>query len=110
MGTVLLWSLRLMAWVGFAVWVDAPIPPCPVPGHKWGAIVHNNKVQWLAMFKDTINNHIKYVWFSNSSSFKGKSDKKKFEKARELKVRRCCKCNASSPLSLCLLLCVLIWW
>lgn len=37
------------------------------------------------MFHDPISNHNKYVWFANSSSFKGKSDRKKFETARELK-------------------------
>lgn len=65
---------------------DAPVPPCPVPGHRWGQIVHNNQVQWLAMFPDTINQETKYVFFSNSSSFKGRSDWRKFETARQLKV------------------------
>jgi hypothetical protein len=63
----------------------APVPPCPLPGHKWGEIVHNHAVQWLAMFHDPISNHNKYVWFASSSSLKGKSDFKKFETARKLK-------------------------
>lgn len=37
------------------------------------------------MFHDPISKHNKYVWFANSSSFKGKSDFKKFETARKLK-------------------------
>lgn len=37
------------------------------------------------MFKDPILNHVKYVWFAAASSFKGKSDYEKFEKARKLK-------------------------
>lgn len=63
---------------------DAPIPPAP-PGHKWGEIRHDNTVTWLAMWKENIMNSVKYVRFSQNSSFKGMSDFKKFEKARELK-------------------------
>jgi len=63
---------------------DAPKPPCPVPGHKWGDIKHDPKVTWLAMYKDTIMGETKYVFLAATSSFKGQSDFKKFEKAREL--------------------------
>lgn len=64
---------------------DAPIPPCPVPGHKWGKIVHNNAVTWLAHYKDSITGGSKYTWLAASSTFKGMSDREKFEKARNLK-------------------------
>lgn len=63
---------------------DATIPPAP-DGHKWGEIKHDNTVAWLAMWKENIMNNVKYVRFSQNSSFKGMSDFKKFEKARELK-------------------------
>src|SRR4051794_27223926 len=36
---------------------DAPVPPCPLRDHKWGHVVHNDEVAWLAMWKDEINNH-----------------------------------------------------
>ena len=62
-----------------------PVPECPVPGHKWGEIVHNKLVTWLAGWKDTITNGSKYVWLSADSMWKGQSDREKFEKARELK-------------------------
>jgi len=65
---------------------DAPIPPCPIPGHSWGKIQHDNKVTWLAMYKDSIMGETKYVFLSANSSFKGMSDFKKFEKARELSL------------------------
>lgn len=51
---------------------------------EWGSVIHNNEVSWLAFWKENINNHFKYVWLSASSSLKGKSDLRKFEKAREL--------------------------
>lgn len=35
----------------------APIPPCPIPGHKWGAIVHKPEVQ---------HHHLVQIAFSNS--------------------------------------------
>lgn len=63
---------------------DAPIPN-PPEGHTWGEIRHDNTVTWLAMWKENIMNSVKYVRFSQNSSFKGMSDFKKFEKARELK-------------------------
>lgn len=63
---------------------DAPIPEPPT-GHKWGEIRHDNTVQWLAMWRENISNSFKYVRFAASSSLKGISDYKKFEKARQLK-------------------------
>ncbi|KAG0680219.1 DNA topoisomerase 1 [Pichia californica] len=63
---------------------DAPIPT-PPNGHNWGEVRHDNTVAWLAMWKENIMGNVKYVRFSQNSSFKGISDLKKFEKARELK-------------------------
>lgn len=63
---------------------DAPIP-APPEGTQWGEIKHDNTVTWLAMWKENIMGNVKYVRFSQNSSFKGMSDFKKFEKARELK-------------------------
>lgn len=63
---------------------DVPVPP-PPEGHKWGEVKHDNTVAWLAMWKENIMGNVKYVRFSQNSSFKGISDLKKFEKARELK-------------------------
>lgn len=65
----------------------AKAPPCPIPGHKWGKIIHNNKVTWLAMWKENINGDFKYVWLAPSSKLKGLSDMKKFETARKLKKK-----------------------
>ncbi|KAF8543409.1 hypothetical protein BDD12DRAFT_726206 [Trichophaea hybrida] len=63
---------------------DASVPP-PPQGHKWGGINHDDKVTWLATWKENINGNIKYVMLAADSSLKGQSDYKKFEKARELK-------------------------
>lgn len=30
---------------------DAPVPPPPIEGHKWKAVVHDNTVAWLAFWK-----------------------------------------------------------
>lgn len=40
------------------------------------------------MWKDNVNDNFKYVMFSANSSLKGQSDFKKFEKARELNVKK----------------------
>lgn len=64
---------------------NAPIPK-PLPGHKWGGVVHIHEATWLASWKENINGTIKYVFLAATSSWKGQSDMQKFEKARELKV------------------------
>ncbi|CAO3577545.1 unnamed protein product [Absidia cylindrospora] len=62
----------------------SPIPPT-LPGHKWGKIVHDQQATWLATWKENINDTSKYVFLAANSSWKGQSDMKKFDKARELK-------------------------
>jgi len=60
-------------------------PPEPPPGHKWKAVIHNQKVSWLAGWKDSINEKDwKYVQLGATSSLKGDSDLAKYEKARKL--------------------------
>jgi hypothetical protein len=44
-------------------------------------------VTWLAHWKENINGNSKYVFLSAGSTWKGQSDRQKFEKARELQVR-----------------------
>ena len=62
---------------------------CPEPpaGHEWGKVQHDDTVTWLAGWNENINGANKYVFLAAGSSLKGQSDLKKFEKARELKVR-----------------------
>jgi hypothetical protein len=56
-----------------------------MPGHAWKRVVHDPTVTWLAYWKENIMNGHKYVFLAASSSFKGKSDLQKYEKARRLK-------------------------
>ena len=64
---------------------NAAPPKCPIPGHNWSAVVHRPDVTWLGMWKENVNGQVKYVYLANSSGFKGKSDRDKYEKARKLK-------------------------
>ncbi|KAI8456031.1 hypothetical protein BY996DRAFT_6996575 [Phakopsora pachyrhizi] len=59
--------------------------PEPPPGHRWKEVVHLDTACWLATWKENINGSVKYVFLAPSSSLKGQSDLKKFEKARNLK-------------------------
>ncbi|KAG7137985.1 DNA topoisomerase 1 like protein [Verticillium longisporum] len=63
---------------------DAKIPK-PPDGHKWKAVVHDNKATWLASWQENINGAYKYVMTGSSSRQFPLSDHMKFEKARELK-------------------------
>lgn len=51
---------------------------------KWGKIIHDNTLEWLASWKDNITGKIKYVWLGAKSDFKAKSDQHKFDLARKL--------------------------
>ncbi|KAG7355073.1 DNA topoisomerase IB [Nitzschia inconspicua] len=62
----------------------AAVPRCDVPGHAWGDIRHDPRGQWLATWKENINNQSKYMQLAAQSSFKGKSDRFKYNKAAKL--------------------------
>jgi DNA topoisomerase-1 len=65
----------------------SPIPILPdfYKNKKWGKVIHDNTLEWLASWKDTITGKVKYVWLGAKSDFKAKSDLNKFETARKLK-------------------------
>jgi len=62
---------------------NAPIPTPNIPG-EWKRIQHDNTVTWLAHWKENVNGNSKYVFLAAGSTWKGQSDRQKFEKAREL--------------------------
>jgi DNA topoisomerase-1 len=62
----------------------AAIPMCSIPGHAWGDVRHDPRGQWLATWKENINNQSKYMQLAAQSSFKGKSDRTKYNKAARL--------------------------
>ena len=65
---------------------DAPVPKLP-DGHKWGQVIHDTSVIWLASWKEEITGKNKYVFTSLDSFFKSKSDMSKFDLARQLKKK-----------------------
>lgn len=79
----------------------APAPKCAVPGHAWGEVRHDPTVQWLCQWTENINNQNKYMQLAAQSSFKGKSDRSKYNKAAKLcgnivKIRADYKKNLTS--------------
>ncbi|KAH3764875.1 DNA topoisomerase I [Pelomyxa schiedti] len=60
------------------------IPPCPIEGHNWNQVVHNNEVAWLAFWREKVNGVFKYIWLHPSFSLQGASVMEKYEKARKL--------------------------
>jgi len=65
---------------------EAQIPET-LKGHKWGKVIHDRHVEWLASWKDMITGKTKYLWLGASSSFKASSDQEKFDLARKLKKK-----------------------
>jgi DNA topoisomerase-1 len=65
---------------------EAPVPKPNVPG-KWGEVIHDQSVIWLASWKENITGKTKYIFTSMESYFKSKSDEDKFDLARKLKKK-----------------------
>jgi DNA topoisomerase-1 len=67
---------------------NAPIPkPSICDSCKWHKIIHDRNVSWLASWKEHVTNKTKYIFTSDDSLFKSKSDEDKFELARKLKKK-----------------------
>jgi DNA topoisomerase-1 len=66
----------------------SPVPQMPsfYSDRKWKDVIHDNTLEWLASWKDTITGKMKYVWLGAKSDFKAKSDQFKFDLARKLKT------------------------
>lgn len=76
---------------------DAPVPKIyymddngdlqELKDKKWHKIIHDNTSEWVATWKENILGKRKYVWLSDTSSFKSYSDINKFNLARKLKKK-----------------------
>jgi len=67
---------------------ESPIPKININKNgqmKWGNIIHDDSVIWLATWKDIITGKNKYIFTSMDSIFKSKSDESKFDLAKKLK-------------------------
>ncbi|HDQ05199.1 MAG TPA: DNA topoisomerase I, partial [Candidatus Bathyarchaeota archaeon] len=58
-------------------------PDAPRPEGNWKEIVWEPEAIWVARWQDKLSGKMKYVWFSDSSSFKQKKEIEKFDKAKE---------------------------
>ena len=64
---------------------DVKNPPKAPEGHKWGSVVREPTVTWLAKWNDTNTGDVKYTMLDKSGALKQIADREKFEKARRLK-------------------------
>lgn len=55
--------------------------------HKWKKIIHDNTLEWIASWQDTITKKIKYVRLGNKSDFQANSDQYKFDIAKKLRKK-----------------------
>ena len=55
----------------------------PRPEGNWNEIVWEPEAIWIARWQDKLSEKMKYVWFSDSCSFKQKKEIEKFDKASE---------------------------
>ncbi|MFC1487127.1 DNA topoisomerase I [Thermoproteota archaeon] len=59
----------------------------PRPKGNWKEIVWEPETIWIARWQDKLSGKIKYVWFSDSCSFKQKKEIEKFDKAAEFRLK-----------------------
>ncbi|XP_034486437.1 DNA topoisomerase 1-like [Drosophila innubila] len=60
--------------------------PAAPEGHSWKKTLHNNKVSWLARWRDSMLGKQRYIWLSSASRLEGIRDLNKFETARRLSL------------------------
>ena len=58
-------------------------PDAPRPDGNWNEIVWEPEAIWVARWQDKLSGKMKYVWFSDSCSFKQQKEIEKFDKAAE---------------------------
>ena len=58
-------------------------PDSPRPDGNWNEIVWEPEAIWIARWQDKLSGKMKYVWFSDSCSFKQQKEIEKFDKAAE---------------------------
>ena len=64
---------------------NACIPKAHLPGHAWNSVRHDPCVTWLCSWIENVQDQNKYVHLAASSSFKGRNDVEKYDKAIRLK-------------------------
>ncbi len=57
------------------------------PEGNWKEIVWEPETIWIARWQDKLSGKMKYVWFSDSCSFKQKKEIEKFDKAAEFRLK-----------------------
>lgn len=69
--------------------------------YKWGDIIIDNTLEWIASWQNNITLKYNYTRFGKKSSFKMKSDESKYDLARKLKkkIRRIREINENSMMS-----------
>lgn len=53
--------------------------------HKWKKVIRDNTLEWIASWQNNVTKKYNYARFGRKSSFKMKSDQKKFDLAKKLK-------------------------
>lgn len=56
----------------------------PIPGGRWGGIVHDHDSMWIARWVDKLADKEKYVWLSDESHLRQVRDRAKYENAARL--------------------------
>jgi DNA topoisomerase I len=62
-------------------------PDAPRPEGNWKEIVWEPEAIWIARWQDKLSGKMKYVWFSDSCSFKQQKEIEKFDKAKEFRQK-----------------------
>jgi DNA topoisomerase-1 len=64
---------------------SVPVPPKGSGGKAWREVLHDPCVSWLSRWEDPLTGSMKYVYVDGSSAMRQHHERRKFDKARELK-------------------------
>lgn len=64
-----------------------PIPDVGEGSHKWGEVISDNTLEWIASWQNNVTQKYNYTRFGRKSTFKMKSDETKYDLARKLKKK-----------------------
>lgn len=68
-------------------YIDGTQMDTNIPKYKWGSIISDNKLEWVAAWQNNVTRKFNYARFGRKSSFKMMSDEKKYEIAKKLKKK-----------------------
>lgn len=80
-------TLNISDNIPIPTYIDGTLMDTTLNKNKWGAIISDKKLEWIASWQNNVTKKFNYARFGRKSSFKMKSDENKYEIAKKLKKK-----------------------